>query len=283
MLTFHQYKGKGVLNSLIDKLPIELHIPQYHYCGPGTNLSKRLQRGDPGINPLDAACKEHDIAYFKNHSLEDRHKADWILENRAWERVKSKDAKIGEMASAWVVTNAMKLKRKLGMGCHSKRADVAKRSQRKSSSIRSVVKKIDKSLKKALNSTQLSDFSSKNLKKSSLLAIRAGRGAIKKAGGRAKIKIPRVIPFESKSGGFLPLLPLLGALSALGSVAGGASAIAKTITDAKNARKKLEEEHRHNITMEEIGKKGSGLYLRKNSRGGFGLFLKKQKETKNFL
>jgi hypothetical protein len=65
-------------------------------------------------------------------------------------------------------------------------------------------------------------------------------------------------------------------------LAGGASAIAKTVIDAKNAKKKLEEDTRHNQAMEEIGKKGSGLYLRKNQRG-FGLYLKKkQSSSKNY-
>ena len=50
-----QRRGKGLVNSIIDKLPVELHIPGYQYCGPGTKLKERLARGDPGINPLDAA------------------------------------------------------------------------------------------------------------------------------------------------------------------------------------------------------------------------------------
>ena len=52
-------RGKGLLNKVINKLPVELHILGYQYCGPGTKLRKRLSRGDPGINPLDTACKEH--------------------------------------------------------------------------------------------------------------------------------------------------------------------------------------------------------------------------------
>ncbi|KAJ8943212.1 hypothetical protein NQ318_016725 [Aromia moschata] len=109
-------RGSGVLNSLINKLPFELHIPGYQYCGPGTKLHKRLARGDPGINLLDKSCREHDISYSNSSNLEDRHKADYILEQRAWDRVKSKDASKGEKAAAWGVTTAMKLKRKLGMG-----------------------------------------------------------------------------------------------------------------------------------------------------------------------
>lgn len=38
--------GGSLLNSLIDTLPIELHIPTYNYCGPGTKLNKRLRRKD---------------------------------------------------------------------------------------------------------------------------------------------------------------------------------------------------------------------------------------------
>ena len=63
-----QRRGKGLVNSIINKLPVELHIPVYQYCGPGTKLKARLARGDPDINPLDAACKEHDIAYSKNRN-----------------------------------------------------------------------------------------------------------------------------------------------------------------------------------------------------------------------
>lgn len=82
----------------------------------GTKLEQRLKRGDRGINPLDSACKEHDIAYSRSKNLADRHKADEILENEAWKRVKAKDAKLGEKAAAWLVTTTMKGKRKLGMG-----------------------------------------------------------------------------------------------------------------------------------------------------------------------
>lgn len=38
-------EGNGLINNIIDKIPIELHIPGYQYCGPGTNLKKRLLRG----------------------------------------------------------------------------------------------------------------------------------------------------------------------------------------------------------------------------------------------
>jgi len=47
--------------------PFELHIPEYQFCGPGTHLEKRLARDGQGINPLDAACCEHDIAYSRSN------------------------------------------------------------------------------------------------------------------------------------------------------------------------------------------------------------------------
>ena len=60
------HRGKGLVNKVINSLPFELHFPGYQYCGPGTKLAKRLARGDPGINSLDAAGKDHDIAYSRN-------------------------------------------------------------------------------------------------------------------------------------------------------------------------------------------------------------------------
>lgn len=108
--------GKGLINSIINKLPVELHIPGYNYCGPGTKLAKRLARGDRGINELDEACKLHDISYSQNKdNLTERHKADKILSEKAWQRFKSTNASVGEKMSALGIVGAMKAKVKLGM------------------------------------------------------------------------------------------------------------------------------------------------------------------------
>uniref|UniRef100_A0A6P7FDE0 Uncharacterized protein LOC114329197 n=1 Tax=Diabrotica virgifera virgifera TaxID=50390 RepID=A0A6P7FDE0_DIAVI len=251
-------QGEGVLNSLINNIPFELHVPGYQYLGPGTKLQKRLARGDPGINPLDRAARDHDIAYSHSNSLKDRHKADWVLENKAWERVTANDASLSEKATAWLTTTAMKVKRKLGMGM--------KRGKGVGSFKRHVLQPIIRTLKRTPPSP--------NLRKSALVALAAARTAVKNIGGKRNVRVPRIIPFESKSGGILPLIPIFAGLSALGSLAGGASAIAKTVIDSKNAQKKLEEDKRHNKAMEHLGK---GLYLRKNGKGGFGLYLKKSK------
>lgn len=110
----------SVLNKAVDLLPFEAHIPGYQYCGPGTKLAKRLKRGDPGINKLDAACKVHDIAYSTYTDNKHRAEADRLLANKAWERVKATDSSVSEKATAWAVTNAMKVKAKFGGGKRKK-------------------------------------------------------------------------------------------------------------------------------------------------------------------
>jgi len=52
------------------------------------------------------------------------------------------------------------------------------------------------------------------------------------------------------------ILPILSMLSALGSLIGGATGVAKAVSDSKVTRRQLEELQRHNRTMG-----GHGLYL----------------------
>lgn len=108
--------GDGLVNDVINKLPFELHIPTYSFCGPGTRLQERLLRGDKPINGLDAGCMKHDIAYHNSKDLTSRHKADKELADIAMQRFKSRDASIGEKIAALSVAGAMKAKVKLGMG-----------------------------------------------------------------------------------------------------------------------------------------------------------------------
>ena len=60
------HEVRGLLNKFINRLPIELHLPGYQYCRPGTKLAERIACGDPGMNPLVAACTGHDIANSQN-------------------------------------------------------------------------------------------------------------------------------------------------------------------------------------------------------------------------
>ena len=88
-------KGGGIVNTILKKLPTEMHLKlpknvdsenvsngsfnntgKYSYCGPGTKVKKRIKEGYVGINKLDRACKEHDIAYSKNKDRKNRNIAD---------------------------------------------------------------------------------------------------------------------------------------------------------------------------------------------------------------
>ena len=242
-------RGRGFLNSAINKLPFELHIPGYQYCGPGTKLEKRLSRGDSGINPLDKACKEHDKAYNKNKDLASRHQADRILAERAWERVKDPKSTFGERAAAWLVTTGMKAKMKLGSGL--------KRRKRNTKT----------SFRKLIEAARLKRYG--DLGRASKRAYSKARKFLRNADFP---KPPRILPIPKKIGGFLPfLVPIMAGLSAIGSLAGGAAGIAKAVNEAKDAKMKLDELKRHNQVLE-AQRIGSGLYLQPY-RKGYGLLI----------
>ncbi len=82
MIVYEKKSGRGLINKVINKLPFEIHAPGYQFCGPGTRLEKRISKGQLGIDPLDAACREHDIAYSKNRdNIRARSEADRVLAN----------------------------------------------------------------------------------------------------------------------------------------------------------------------------------------------------------
>jgi hypothetical protein len=118
--------GSGILEKTLYKIPYEFHIPGYQFCGPNTKLEERLRRGDVGINGLDMACKDHDIAYSQNKDLKLRHDADRILAKKALERFHSKNASLGEKAAALGVVGAMKAKIKFGMGISTRKVGCVK-------------------------------------------------------------------------------------------------------------------------------------------------------------
>lgn len=114
-----EIEGSGIVNTVIDNLPFELHIPGYKYTGPGTNLDLNLSQGIKPVNKLDEAAMYHDMAYARSDDLDKRHEADKVLEYAAWDRVKADDADFGEKAAAYLTTNVMKIKRALGAGLPS--------------------------------------------------------------------------------------------------------------------------------------------------------------------
>ena len=255
--------GSGIVNNLLNKLPIELHLPGgYQYCGPGTKLQKRLTRGDPGINPLDSYCKDHDISYSQNReNIEARHAADKVLADKAWQRVLAKDSSIGEKSAAYAVTNIMKAKRKLGLGLRTKKKrKSAKRKKRSTKKKMINFKTILNAAKKSLNRK------SRNARAVIKSALLGARKVIKKRGGKRKFKIPKVLALPKFIGGALPLIPIFAGLSALGALTNGVSGVAKALNDAKTAKNQLDEATRHNKMMESIAI-GNGLYLRPYKAG----------------
>jgi len=258
--------GCGLFNSLLNAniLP-ELHYPKYKFLGPFTNLELRLNRGDKPINPLDEAARDHDIFYSQHKDSKTRHIADEILENKAWNRVLSKDGDIPEKVAAYLTTNAMKLKRKIGMGMKSSDAKRRRNSKKKkdkksqtgcSLNFSAIVKKARKAVKSVGKAEDL-----KKVAKIALKAIHHPRKVIKTA-----IKHPRIIPIP-KVGGALPLIPILAGISSLGSIASGASSIVKAVRDIIEAKRQLSggnKEGRKSV--------GNGMFLAPH-RKGYGLFL----------
>ena len=92
----------SVLDSLIDLLPFQMHIPSYEFCGGGTQLDR--QHLPTPKNKLDAACMAHDLAYVNN---EDRRRADRILADKAFSRMFSAQVEPDERTAALITACCM--------------------------------------------------------------------------------------------------------------------------------------------------------------------------------
>lgn len=270
--------GYGLIDYIVNKLP-EIHIPNYQYCGPGTELEKRLARGDRGINKLDQFCKIHDIAYSKLKNSKDRRRADKALVARAFPRVYSSDAKLGERAAALLVSSLMGAKiglSKIGLGL--KRGSIGKKmkidSRRRGS--RAKPKKQNPRKKNRLKTKQKSITFSKlvrgvraNIKKSKLKStplsdtIKAAIRSVKDMKRNKTVKMSRVLKLPKFGGNILNILPIISALSAIGSIPASTIAVVKALQQIKNAT----------ISGETKKKIGRNLHLISNATGS-GFFLR---------
>lgn len=285
-------EGYGVIDYIINRLP-EIHIPGYQFCGPGTNLEKRLARGDTGINKLDAACKDHDIAYGECTNSKTRHKADNILTARAFKRIYSKDANLSERAAALLVTSLMGAKiglSKIGLGLNVRSMHIPEKLKRKRAK---VVKKMKKKTKRNVGRAKLkknlptlrksiafnkivqgvrSNIKQSKAKKSLNNLVKAAIQSAKHMKQNKIVKMSRVLKIPKFGGSILSILPILTGLSAIGSITASAVNVVKAIKDIENAKKQLS---KHNIDGErKIGNglsliykvKGSGFYLKPQSQ-----------------
>ena len=270
-------QGSGIINKAINALPFELHIPSYNFLGPGTKLEERLQRGDKPINKLDAAALEHDIAYSKANTSEDYKAADYKLEQEAWKRVTDPSAHLGERAAAWLTTNLMKLKQKTGQGLKKMNCRRRRRHnhQHKKGGIihhshknsyrhpqhhqHHYNRKIGGAItfQSAVNSAKKVVTPKKDILRNINDTLVAFRN-IKK---RRNIKQKRIIPIPKK-GGFLPLIPIVSGLSAIGSIAGNAKSIYDAIQSIVSLKDQIFKGNKNG------GKIGKALHLKPWKTGG---------------
>lgn len=102
-------------------------------------------------------------------------------------------------------------------------------------------------------------------------ALRAARKRVSPKSRAAFRKRARIIPVP-KRGGFLPAL--FAGLAALGSLLGGASAVAKAVKASEEARQQLKESQRHNEVMESIALRGKGMDMKLAPyKKGLGVYL----------
>ncbi len=115
-------KVSGCFARSLLTLPFELHLPGYHFTGPGTRLQERLEPMDsaspsgvrcyrvkPGSEPrnaVDAAALEHDLAYLSANDSMERLLADEILIEEMGAILKSHHC-WEEAAAAIIVTMCM--------------------------------------------------------------------------------------------------------------------------------------------------------------------------------
>lgn len=258
-------KGSGLLNNLINNLPFEAHLPGgYQYAGPGTRLDLKLERNVKPKNKLDEAAMHHDIAYSKSKKLDDRHVADQKLENEAWKRVLADDSNLAEKANAWLVTNAMKVKRAIGAGVYIKHPVNLSTEQSRliATTTKPVTLKINKGRTKdsVMNETYLP----------------LTKNQIKRIKNDQPIKLTLKQIKRVKVGGFLPAL--LAAAPAVAAVGSLISSAVNTYNNKKANDKLVEERIRHNKALE-----GKGIYLNKKPKDGTGIYLNKTPRTGNGL
>jgi len=145
-----------------------------------------------------------------------------VLASKAWERFKSKDTPFGEKAAAYLVTTAMNAKVKMGSGRRRKVNKRARKPLGKGLTFASIVKRARDAIRKKPNP--------KSVRHAAIRALKAARSFRK---GKVVRKMnERTLPLP-KTGGILPLVPIFSALSALGSLAGGVTGVARPLQRPK--------------------------------------------------
>ena len=130
-------RGKGLLNTIINKLPFEMHYispftgRRANFCGPGTSLKNRLNPdGTPKdwskpVSKADALALQHDLDYdkYNGNSQEDfksRQESDRRMIAGLKDIYKNPKEKWHERGDAFLISLPMRLKNRLGWGSKRK-------------------------------------------------------------------------------------------------------------------------------------------------------------------
>ena len=120
-------RGGDIVSSAISKIPTELHLrslsgKKYNYCGPNTNLRKRLNPDktpkdfSKPVNKVDEICMRHDIAYEEaDKGIGTRHDADKTMLNELNE-LNNKELNWNEFLAKYFTKGIIGVKYKLGLG-----------------------------------------------------------------------------------------------------------------------------------------------------------------------
>lgn len=284
-------QGKGVVNSLINHMPFQLHPMDYRFLGPGTHLDLNLEKGVAPIDKLDALALNHDKAYATSNDLSKRHEADKILQEGAWNRFLDPKASVKERGMAYLTTNAMKAKRFLGAGVKNKNkirsSNYTKYPVMLDDEEQQMIFHSKKPLKLKLGyerflRTKVSVMSETFLPVTSYQMKKIKSAIHNKKSVEIKLSMKQInfICKNNKVGGFLPAIA--AALPAIAAVGSLISSAVNSYNNKKANDKLVQERIRHNKVMENNSK------IINNSKGvtGNGLFeqlMKKSKKKKSLL
>lgn len=118
--------GKGVVNRMISALPVEMHLPNHQFTGPGTQLLQGKTRLNPDltfkewskpINRVDEAAYRHDVCYLKNKDTKTRN--DLCDKQMLKELDEIPNPTLRERIDRGIVKPIIWTKQKFGMGSES--------------------------------------------------------------------------------------------------------------------------------------------------------------------
>ena len=124
MLVIKKRRGGDIVSVAISKIPTELHLralngKKYNYCGPNTDLKKRLNPDktpkdfSKPINKVNEICMRHDIAYEEaDKGIGTRHDANKTMLNE----LNNKELNWNEFLAKDFTKGIIGVKYKLGLG-----------------------------------------------------------------------------------------------------------------------------------------------------------------------